>query len=303
MENQISITSIMTAYMRAFHAVHGSPRVFNDFLAYDFIPEENRKMIEDGFASALHFNLPAMSELSPQQISAVNTMMQFMGAANVFCRSKYTEEILEQAIKDGVEQYIILGAGLDTFSFRCQELAQKLQVFEVDHPLTQAFKQQRITQLGWEIPANLHMVPVDFNRDSLISSLQNASYQSNELSLFSWLGVTVYLPRERVDETLLAVAGNAKPGSSIVFDYMDIVAFNSQKAEDSVKANMRTVREVGEPMITGFDPTTLGEELSTLGWELQENLSPDYIEQRYFQGRSDGYHASNHSYLAWATVK
>jgi len=303
MENQISITAIMTAYMRAFHAAHGNPRIFNDFLAYDIIPEENRKMIEDGFAQAMSFDLPAMSELSPRQVTAVNTMMQFMGAANVLCRAQYTEEILEQAIKEGVQQYVILGAGLDTFAFRRPELLEEIRVFEVDHPLTQSFKRQRITQLGWEIPKSLRLVPVDFTRDSLMDSLRQASYQSNEVSLFSWLGVTVYLPRERIDETMLAIAGKSRPGSSIIFDYMDIMAFNRQQAAESVQANMRTVREVGEPMITGFDPTALGEELATLGWELQQNLSPEYIEQLYFQGRSDGYHASDHSHLARAIVK
>ena len=303
MENQLSITAIMTAYMRAFHAAHGNPRIFNDFLAYEFIPEENRKLIEAGFAQALHTDLPAMSEFTPQQAAAVNNMMQFMGAGNVLSRSEYTEERLEGGLAQGVKQYIILGAGLDTFVYRRHDLVENLQVFEIDHPLTQDFKQQRISQLGWEMHRNLHMVPVDFNRDSLIASLQKASYKTDDLSFFSWLGVTVYLPRERINETLGAIAGVARPGSSIVFDYMDIAAFNREQAAENVQVSMQTVKEVGEPMLTGFDPEALAEELYNLGWNLRENLDPGEIEHRYFQGRNDGWHASNHSHLALATVR
>lgn len=303
MDNQISITAIMTAYMRAFHAACGNPSIFNDRLAYEFIPAANRQMIEEGFARALQFDMPALSELSDGQIKAVSGMMQFMGAANVICRSRYTEDILEQEVGHGVTQYVILGAGLDTFAFRRSDLVEKLQVFEVDHPLTQAFKQERVQELGWKMNSNLHIVPVDFNRDSLTSSLVNAAYNPAEHTFFSWLGVTVYLPREKVNDTLSSLAGAARPGSSIIFDYMDIAAFNREKAAENVQASMRTVKEVGEPMLTGFDPDTLGEELAALGWNLQENLGPAEIEQRYFQGRSDGWHASNHSHMAWAVVK
>jgi len=303
MENQISITAIMTAYMRAFHTAHGNPPVFSDLLANNFIPAENRRMIEEGFSRALDLAMPDLTQVSPEQIKAINGMMQFMGASNVFCRSQYTESILEAAISRGVKQYIILGAGLDTFVFRRAELAEKVQVFEVDHPLTQAFKVQRLAELGWKTPENLHMVPVDFTRDSLMDSLKSASYRPDHLSLFSWLGVTVYLPREKVDDTLRAIAASACSGSSIVFDYMDILAFNGQQAAGSVQANMRAVKEVGEPMLTGFEPETLGEELSNLGWVLQENLAPEDIEQRYFSGRNYGVHASSHSHMAWAAVR
>lgn len=303
MENQISITAIMTAYMRAFHAAHGKPPVFNDFKAYEFIPEENRRLIEAGFSQALKFEMPSMEQISPEQLKTIDSMMQFMGAANVLCRSDFAESNLEAAINQGVKQYVILGAGLDTFVFRRPDLISELQVFEVDHPLTQAFKRERVAGLGWKKPENLHMVPVDFTRDTLMTSLREASYRSDEMSFFSWLGVTVYLPREKVDETLSSIAGNARAGSMIVFDYMDIAAFNEKKAAESVQANMKTVREVGEPMLTGFDPETLGKELNDLGWELQENLGPADIERRYFADRSDGWHASNQSYLARAIVR
>ncbi|MGE5389919.1 MAG: class I SAM-dependent methyltransferase [Deltaproteobacteria bacterium] len=303
MDNQISITAIMTAYMRAFHAGYGTPFIFNDYKAYEFIPEENRRLIEAGFSQALGFEVPPMGEASSGQIAAINAMMQFMGASNVLCRSQYAESNLGEAVSRGASQYIILGAGLDTFVFRRLDLVDKLQVFEVDHPLTQAFKRGRIAELGWTTPGNLHLVPVDFTRDSLMDSLRDASYRSDELSFFSWLGVIVYLPREQVDEAFRTIARSAQVGSTIVFDYMDIAAFNREKAAASIQANMDTVREIGEPMLTGFDPDTLGKELYGLGWDLQENLGPADIEQRYFGERSDGWHASNHSHLAKATVR
>jgi len=293
----------MTAYMRAFHAAHGKPTIFNDYKAYELIPEENRRLIEAGFSQALKFQMPSMEQISPEHLKTVDSMMQFMGAANVLCRSDFAESNLVAAINRGVKQYVILGAGLDTFVFRRPDLVDALQVFEVDHPLTQSFKRERIAGLGWKTPENLHMVPVYFTRDTLMASLRKASYRCDESSFFSWLGVTVYLPREKVDETLRSIARNAKSGSMIVFDYMDITAFNKDKAAASIQANMETVREVGEPMLTGFDPDTLGKELNDLGWVLQENLGPEDIEKRYFAGRSDDWHASNQSYLARASVR
>ena len=217
-------------------------------------------------------------------------------------RGRYVEDTLEKVVGHGLKQYVILGAGMDTFAFRRPEMSELLQVFEVDHPATQTFKRQRLVDIGWEYPAQLHFVPVDFRRDQLAEALGRSSYNPRASAFFSWLGVTYYLSREDVFTTLGAIAGIAPPGSAVIFDYLDTDAFVIQKVAKNVRVMMETVQRLGEPMITGFDPDTLAADLAAIGLDLQENLTPGDIEERYFQGRLDGYHACEHVHLAQAIV-
>jgi O-methyltransferase involved in polyketide biosynthesis len=129
-----------------------------------------------------------------------------------------------------------------------------------------------------------------------------SSYDPLAPGFFSWLGVTYYLSREAVFTTLCAIAGIAPPGSTVIFDYLDTDAFVLQKAAKNVRVMMETVQRLGEPMMTGFDPDTLAADLAAIGLDLHENLSPGDIEERYYQGRIDGYHACEHVHLAKAVV-
>ena len=114
---------------------------------------------------------------------------------------------------EGTEQYVILGAGLDTFAFRHREMLPKLQVFEIDHPSTQADKRRRIAAAGWQEPAGLHWVPLDFRTQDLVAALTNSPYDLHKQTFFSWLGVTYYLEHTQVLATLQAMAGLAPAGS------------------------------------------------------------------------------------------
>ena len=109
------------------------------------------------------------------------------------CRAAYAERTLKTAMLTGTEQYVILGAGMDTFAFREKEFLAKHKVFEVDHPLTQADKKERIASAGWTVPENLTFVPVDFTRYSLTQRLTAGGFDMTAKSFFSWLGVTYYL--------------------------------------------------------------------------------------------------------------
>ena len=158
--------------------------------------------------------------------------MQSNGApAIVFSRARYTEDILEAAVRQQeVEQYVILGAGLDTFALRRPDLVARLQVFEVDHPGTQAHKRRRLREAGREHPAQLHFVAVDFSRDNLAKALKSSAYDPQASSFFSWLGATYYLTRDAAWATLRAIAQVAPPGSTVVFDYLDSEAFVPERA-------------------------------------------------------------------------
>ncbi|MFZ5645939.1 MAG: class I SAM-dependent methyltransferase [Bacillota bacterium] len=297
-ENQVSITAIMTAYIRAYHAMHGSPKIFDDFLAYDLIPEERRTLIEQGFARAVHLNAGDSTVSRSGQATALASLMQSMGLPNVLGRARYNEDTIEKAVKQGVRQYVILGAGMDTFAFRRLDLLDELQVFEVDHPATQAFKRNRLAELNWELPKNLHFIPIDFSKESLASALTRSSYDPQTKSFFSWLGVTMYLTPDEVFETLRSIADVAPEGSTVIFDY-----FVPEKEAPHMQEVRKDLQQIGEPIKGGFDPSTLAAGLASLGFRLKEDLSPPDIQELYFQGRTDGYYACEHVHYAWTVVE
>jgi methyltransferase (TIGR00027 family) len=229
--------------------------------------------------------------------------MQTHNGPITLSRSRYTEDQLVAALAQDVQQYVILGAGFDTFAFRRPDLLDRLQVFEIDHPATQAIKQQRLALLNRPYPPQLHFVPIDFTTRRLSDVLPQSAYDPHKRSFFSWLGVTYYLTREVVLDTLRDVAGIALPGGAIVFDYMDADAFRPERAAKRVQLLQAIARQVGEPMQTGFDPIELAAELDRAGFRLEEDLDPAAIEARYFQHRSDEYHAFEHVHFARAVVR
>ena len=301
-ENQAGITALITAYARAYHATHDSPKIFDDFLADQFYTAQEHIDFDRYLAESIKLIDPELAASQPDQVTALAHVMQLHNAPITLSRSRYAEDCLEEAVKNGVQQYVILGAGFDTFAFRRPDLLTRLQVFEVDHPVTQELKRQRISMPGWEIPAQLHFVPIDFTKESLTAALQRSSYDPHQLSFFSWLGVSYYLTREVVFATLQDIAGIAQQGSTIVFDYMDADAFVPEKAGKRIQLMQWIAGQVGEPMKSGFDPHTLAAELNRLGWQMQENLAPDEIDRRYFQGRTDLYRAFEHLHFARAVV-
>jgi methyltransferase (TIGR00027 family) len=302
-ENQAGVTALVTAYARAYHATHDSPLIFNDFLADQFYTREEHVAFDHHLAQRLKQIAPELEAQHPDQAAALAVVMQLHHGPVTLSRSRYAEDSLGEALWERIEQYVILGAGFDTFAFRRPDLADRLQVFEVDHPATQALKRQRISAAGWQAPANLHFVPVNFAEENLVDALKDTGYDAGKLSFFSWLGVTYYLTKEAIETTLRSIAKIAPSGSTIVFDYMDADAFIPEKAGRSIKLMQETAGMVGEPMKSGFDPLKLGEDLERMGWRLEENLSPADIEARYFAGRSDRYHAFEHVWFAKAAIK
>ena len=300
-ENQFSISAMMTAYIRAYHSMHDTPKIFDDFLAYRIIPHEVRTLIERGLNKDKLFKDPKSIDLSSDQKTGSISLMK---ETNVLSRARYTEDALEKAIKEGVKQYVILGAGMDTFAFRRTELIDRLEVFEVDHPATQNFKLLRLKELGWGHPAKLHFIPIDFTKENLAAVLTHLSaYDPKAKSFFSWLGVTMYLTREEIFSTLSSITNIAQKGSAIIFDYFDTDAFIPEKSSPQMKKKQEVFQNMGEKIITGFDPLTLDDELARLGLVIYENLGPIDIEQHYFQGRKDGYHAPEHGHFAYAIIE
>jgi methyltransferase (TIGR00027 family) len=293
-EKQAGLTAIAMAYARAYHATHDSPRIFDDFLADALFTPEEHAQIDRDWAGMLQYIAPELAATHPDPAAALAWVVQLTNGPITLPRSRYAEDSLEKAINEGVRQYIILGAGLDTFAYRHRDLVDRLQVFELDHPATQTIKRDRVVAAGWKNPPNLHIIPVDFSNESLLSAFERSAFDPTQLSFFSWLGVSYYLTRDVVLDSLRSIASIAAPDSIIVFDYLDLDAFVPEKATPRMQQMQRMAVLLGELLKSGFDPNCLSTELERIGLHLEENLDPVSIEARYFQNRTDHYHAVEH---------
>ncbi|MTV50068.1 SAM-dependent methyltransferase [Heliobacillus mobilis] len=303
--NKVSRTAILTAIYRAYHSRYDNEKVFDDYMAYQLLREDEYKSFVEQMVNAMKSYDPKFAASFPDDLSIISFMMQSMAVTSlVLSRAAYAEEYLEKMINQGVKQHVVLGAGMDTFAFRHPELLKKIKVFEIDHPATQKYKLQRLTELNWKIPENLHFIPIDFTKESLVKTLKRSPYyEPHSLSVFSWLGVTYYLPRETVLAILRSIAEVSTNGSSIIFDYFDLNAFNQQKAAQRVQVLLGLAKREEEPMITGFNPETLLLELTKIGLKLSENMNPIEIQKRYFEERKDKYYACEHAHFANAVVQ
>lgn len=300
-EKQAGLSALGMAYMRAYHATHVTPIIFDDFLASALFTPDELAQTDQTWAGLLQYIDPDLAAVSPDAATSLAWVVQIYGPITLG-RSRYTEDSLEAAIEQGVRQYVILGAGLDTFAYRRPDLADRLRVFEVDHPATQALKRERVASRGWDHPANLHYVPVDFTSESLADALGESAFDPQQLSFFSWLGVSYYLTRADVVDMLRDVVTMAAPGSTLVFDYMHTDAFVPEKAGRLVELMHWMAAQLGEPLKTGFDPLALAADLDRLGLRLDEDLDPAAIDARYFQGRSDRYRGIDHIHFARCVV-
>ncbi len=216
--SKASVTALFTAFARVYHARHDSPKIFSDPLAEQLFAPQELAAFERKLAEALSFFDPEAARARPDPPTALARMMQVYLAPITLSRTRYAEDLLETAIRQGARQYVILGAGLDTFAFRRPDLLKRLHVFELDHPATQADKQRRIANAGWSMPEHLHFVPIDFTQGDLASALRGSPLNPQAPTFFSWLGVTYYLAAEAVFGTLRSLASLAPRGSLIVFD-------------------------------------------------------------------------------------
>lgn len=204
--------------------------------------------------------------------------------AFVAVRSRYAEDQLASAVARGVRQYVVLGAGLDTYAYRS---SPGIRVFEVDHAATQDWKRWRLDAAGIPIPDSMTFVPVDFEGQSLSNELGQAGFDATQPAFFSWLGVIVYLTLEAASETLRFIAG-LPADSGISFDYALGSSSLSPERLAVRDALAARVARVGEPFRLFFDPPDLARLLHGIGFHRLEDLTPEEINARYFSGRGDG---------------
>lgn len=216
-------------------------------------------------------------------------------------RSRFVEDELARCVAAGVRQYVVLGAGLDTFAYRNPYQGDGLRVFEVDHPGTQRWKQQLLSEAGIAVPAALQFVPADLERDDLASALRQAGFRADQAACISWMGVTMYLTADAVLATLGTVA-NLAPGTCLCFDY-SLTATLLNPIERAIGEVLgRQLAAIGEPWLSAFDPEQLQGRLLALGFSTAQSATPDELNARYFARRKDGLRAASAVRIMRATL-
>ena len=273
MNNKTSITALMSSFGRAFHAENEEHPVFVDDLAKNLMTEEEYSAVQNYILGGAQFFEPDMdfSKVEPKEV--LRRIVNVHIAPSPLCRQAYTEQALKTAFLTGTKQYVILGAGMDTFAFR----NDKLKVFEVDHPLTQKDKIERIKRAGWLVLENLSFVSVDFTNDDLTECLIASGFDPSVKSFFSWLGVTYYLSKEAIDNMLCALSKICAEGSTLVFDYPDEHFFDAP--EKRVQNTIMMAKAGGEPMQSSFSYRELEKMLEKNGFLIYELLSPEDIQR------------------------
>src|SRR5580692_9662645 len=264
-EGKFSKTAHRVAIRRAAHQLLDQPKVLDDPLALRIIGTEA--------ADDLRSN--------PKEHHAFSRAFRAFMAA----RSRYAEDELARAVAHGVTQYVVLGAGLDTFAYRNPHPG--LRVFEVDHPSTQAWKREQLQAAHIPTPPSLNFVPIDFEKQTLADGLGRAGLDLGAAAFFSWLGVTPYLTREACMMTLSFVA-KMPAGSGVVFDFaVDPELLNAGQRQ-ALDALSERVARYGEPFQLFFDPGKLQDELKAMGFHRTEFLQGKQLNERYFKDRKDG---------------
>lgn len=219
-------------------------------------------------------------------------------------RSRYAEDCLADAVAQrAIHQYLILGAGLDTFAFRQPSWARWIRIFEVDHPATQRDKRERLERARLRAPSNLRFAPLDFETMSLSDGLNACGFDFDSRTFCSWLGVTHYLTEEAIDRTLEVVRGLPK-GSEIVFEYAIALELLSREEQEQIaEAELRKkTMGINEPTLTRFTPSQVQAKLRQIGFSEAIDLSTEDAHERYFKGRQDGLAADPAAHLMRAIV-
>jgi methyltransferase (TIGR00027 family) len=267
-EAQPSKTALRVALRRAAHQVHDAkPLVFDDPLAVRILGPEYAEEIKR----------------TPDSIK-----QPFSAGLRAFMvgRARLAEDTLAAAVRDlGVTQYLVLGAGLDTFA--CRNPYSRVRVFEVDHPATQAWKLKMLSSAGITPPETAQFIAVDFEIDSLRARLKSAGFDFAQPTVTAWLGVVPYLTTEAFRATIRVLSA-FRAGSEVIFDYSqprEVLPAVEQLMHDSLSAR---VALAGEPFNLFFTPAQLAEELEWLGMTVIEDLDSATLTARYFANRTDG---------------
>lgn len=266
-------TAIRTALWRALHLdVDPPPHVFEDRVGLTIAAPD------EGWRSR-----PDMSEFTRPF------------RASILARARFVEDLVLEQVGRGVGQYVILGAGLDTFAQRRPELASRVRVFEIDQPGPQAWKRQRLVDLGLGIPPFLQLVPVDFEAgDDWWERLAASGFDPARPAVVASTGVSMYLTQEAIEATLRQIATLA-PGSTLAMSFMLPIELLDPEVRVGVERAAEGARAAGTPFLSFFTPAEMLALARKAGFKEVQHVSAAALAERYFAGRTDGLRPPNNS--------
>jgi methyltransferase (TIGR00027 family) len=266
-------TAVRTALWRALHVeIDSPPHVFEDEVGLKLAAPD------DGWRSR-----PDMGSFTRPF------------RASIVARARFIEDLVAERAARGVSQYVILGAGLDTFAQRRPELGSRLLVFEVDQPGPQAWKRQRLIDLGLGIPSFLRLVPVDFEAgDAWWERLAASGFDTGRSAVVASMGVSMYLTTDAITATLRHVAALAA-GSTLVMSFMLPLELMGPDVRPGVERAAEGARASGTPFISFFTPVEMLALARNAGFKEVQHVSAATLAERYFAGRTDGLRPPNNS--------
>ncbi len=270
-------TAYRVAQLRAAHQLLDQPLIFDDAFAQKIL---GGPLPNDLF----QFNDPIMKALR----------------TSVVLRSRFAEDEWQKSYTAGIRQYVILGAGLDTSAFRFGHL-NGVKIYEVDLPDTQKWKRRCLQSAGMLPPPSLCFVPMDFETTSLGQCLDEAGFNADSPACFSWLGVTMYLEKPSIFDTLHFVSSCARK-SIVIFDYCVDKEHLSARELKGFEIIAKRVSDQGEPWKSSFDPGLLQEKLRTFGFTKVEDFGPKILNERYLANRRDGMRKSGTTRIMRAEI-
>ncbi len=266
---------------------HNEPaerRLVDDDLAESFLPTRFRMAVRLTRSASIRRAAMAAADRSAPGVWA-----------GIACRKRFIDERLSDPLND-TDAVVVLGAGLDTRACRIARHSD-MPVFEVDQPVNIQLKEAVLHRVLGAVPPSVHLVPVDFERDAVVSALQARGYRSEQRTFFIWEGVTQYLTPEAVRSTLAQLADTAA-GSRLVFTYVrqDFIDGVNLYGAESLYRKFRTRRQVWK---SGLVPEQVGELLSEYGWRLVEQVGPSYYRDTYIRPTGRDVAASG---IEWAVM-
>lgn len=284
-----SVTAKICAFVRAWHSNRSRRKIFDDYLAYDFMGKEEYDTIYDMIKSGLDGSQSLSREDAEQIIGEYFAPIPLS-------RIHFNESRLADfAEANGKVQYVICGAGSDTFSFRNGN--ENIEIFEIDHPDTQRYKLEKIRELEWNIRPNVHYIPVDFEKERMCDKLIAAGFDPAKKTFFSILGVTYYLTLDVFSDTLRQMSELSALGSEVVFDY----PIKTGNFPRRVAKLGEITESLGETMRGGYDYNEVSRALYSLGFQIDTYMPPEKVQREYFDGRTDDLRAFENVSLISAT--
>lgn len=274
------MTALVSAFSRAYHSIHNTEKVFDDYLAKDILTQSEYEQIASNMSKGIKFFNPSFEGT---QDEALRWIVDNQLSPSPLGRAAFAERSLENAVRFGTEQYLIFAAGYDTFAYRQPEWASKIQIFELDHPIMSLDKQKRIQSIMAEKPSNLHYISADFIEDDWERNLiAYPAFDQSKISFCSLLGISYYLSKLDFAQIIDTVSNIVPKGSSIVFDYPDENAYTS-KAGERAKKQMAMAGAANEKMLASYSYVELQQLLGDSNFLIYEHLTPSEITEQYFK--------------------